>query len=266
MTVKSTNTTMTVPTLRHVVWTALILGCMLSTGCNAPGTQESPPKASSDSTQEDVQVRIAVILDKSGSAPKNRIPPLEASHLKPLIKLVRDRGGDLAVGAVKANSNRPLERLDIDPPPSRPARPDEDMNPFEKTSAMKEYRKKVEDYRTRMERYRQSLDAEVKRFRSGLESLLGAPANAKRSDIRRALVRTELFFEEPTVGDPEVKHFGILMTDGLDNVSESLPEIRSGATYLVVNGTGTLGVLEELGPKRFESPEAAIEFVVRSAR
>jgi hypothetical protein len=117
-----------------------------------------------------------------------------------------------------------------------------------------------------MKRYRQSLSSEVKGFRRKLKSLLSAPADAKRSDIRRALVRSELFFNEPTVGDMETKRFGILLTDGLDNVSESLPKIRSDATYLVVNGTGTLGVLKDLEPKRFESPDAAIEFVVRSLR
>jgi len=251
--------------IRYVAYTTLIAAALLCIGCNKPyASQESSTEASSDSTRK-AQIRVAVILDKSGSAPKNRIPPLEVAHLEPLIKLTRDRGGDLAVGAVKANSNRPLKRLDVDPPPSRPVRPDED-NSYEKASAMRQYREEVKEYQTRMKRYRQSLSSEVKGFRHELKSLLNAAADAKRSDIRRALVRTELFFEEPTVGDPKVRRFGILMTDGLDNVSESLPEIRSDATYLVVNGTGTLGVLKDLEPKRFESPEAAIEFVVRSVQ
>jgi hypothetical protein len=237
-----------------LVLAALLFGCQ---------PEQKPAADSAAAENRPPTVRIAVVLDKSGSATRNRIPPLRLEHFEPLLDVLRQRGGELAMGRIQEDSNLPLERLRIDPPPPPPPPLPNNLNPFEveKVSQHDEAQKK---YERSVEQRRQTLEEDILDFRNRLQPLLDAPANAQRSDIGQAVTRTELFLQEPT-RHPHTVKYAVLITDGADNVTRQLPPLDSGATYVVVNGSGVLGVLDALTPRAFESPIAAFDYVSRLA-
>ena len=58
-----------------------------------------------------------------------------------------------------------------------------------------------------------------------------------------------------------------MITDGLDNVRQDCPQqLPAAAELLLVNGSGSEGVLAPLKPKRFESHTMAIEYLLQSVR
>jgi len=207
-------------------------------------------------------LRAVVIIDQSGSAPKNRIEPMTADQFQPLMDEIAEQGGELAVGTIQNNSNRPLERLRIEPPPTPPPSPPENQNPFERARQAAERSHETAKYERDIRSHKERVRQKIQRFREVLTEVLKRKRDANRSDIGRAIVRSELFLQEPLVTDRPVSRFAILITDGLDNVTEELPAVKSGATYLLVNGTGAIGILSDLNAKTFESSSSAFSYAV----
>ncbi|HMF55912.1 MAG TPA: hypothetical protein VK619_06110, partial [Pyrinomonadaceae bacterium] len=67
---------------------------------------------------------------------------------------------------------------------------------------------------------------------------------------------------EPGAVWPGQTHsFIILNSDGADTTKRKPVEIRSGARLLLINGSGSVGTLGSLNPLRFESKQAAFDFI-----
>ena len=116
---------------------------------------------------------------------------------------------------------------------------------------------------------RQPWEAAVERdtasFRSQLTQLLSEPPSAPRTDLAEAIRRADIFLAEPEPsGQPHAHRFLICATDGRDNVHAAPITMTSGAQFIIVNASGSLGSLDPLRPVRFESLAAAIEFVYTS--
>lgn len=240
---------------------AFAFAAFLLVGCHSAQDSSPEPTAPPDRLP---MVRIAVVIDKSGSAPRNRIPPMSPEQFKPFFDVLRERGGELAVGVIQEDSNRPLRRLRIAPPPPSPPPLPDNINPYD-MERLSQYGEAEKKYQGDLERRRHNLEDEILTFQDRLKSILDAAPNAKRSDIGRAVARAELFLQEPTSHPHPIRRYGVLITDGADNVTGQIPPVESGATYVVVNGTGVLGVLDELSTRSFESPPAAFDFVSRLA-
>jgi hypothetical protein len=208
-------------------------------------------------------VKIAVFLDKTKSIDVNRVQPVSMADLVPIMDCVRHRGGELAVGLIRDDSNRSLERLLVPEPPESPTSPDEMQNPFLLAERRSEYEKESRAYKLKMERWQVTVDQNMAAFQDRLALLLKSPADAGRTDVWSAVRRAELFLSEPEDcwGSTPIK-YTILVTDGEDNVRRKNVEIRSGSKILVVNGAAALGCLENLQPVRFESVPSAVQYIV----
>jgi hypothetical protein len=104
----------------------------------------------------------------------------------------------------------------------------------------------------------QRIDAFMEAARPRLQE----PAKDKATDISSALARAELFLNEPgAVWPAETHRLIILNSDGIATANRKPAEIKSGARLLLINGNGSLGMLEPLHPLRFESKQAALDYI-----
>lgn len=258
------NTSLPTTSLTGLLSIGLVLVVLVS-GCGSSSSSGSTSESEGKDTTESVKpiVRVVVILDQSGSAPNNRIPQMHPEQFRPFFDVLENRGGEIAIGTIQSDSNRPLNRLQADPPPMPPPSLPDNLNPYEEVQRRAEIEQKMGEYRRKLGAREQNVQQKIQAFQDELKQVLNRKADAKYSDIRQAVIRAELFLREPTVSDQPVQRFAILVTDGLDNVTKKLPAVESGATYLVVNGSGVLGILKKLNPKTFESPRAAFNYVAR---
>src|SRR5205085_8455322 len=203
----------------------------------------------------------AVFDDKSRSVKSARMSPIQEQDLTALINILRQTGGELAFGLIGESSDRPLVRLRIPVPPTPPVRTVV-QNPFERAEQDSLFQEQMRKY----EEERQSWEADVNQriavFIAAVKPRLQQPARENATDIVSALERAELFLSEPGAVWPGQTHsFIILNSDGADTTKRKPVEIRSGARLLLINGSGNLGTLGLLNPLRFESKQAAFDFL-----
>lgn len=240
------------------------------TGCNTTVPAQSQIAASSVVSPAQAPcspARIAVFIDKTGSTSWTRTPDVAPDDLQPLEEILDHCGGELAVGLIRDSSNRGLLRLLISEPPVPPVAPDPHMNPFLLAEQQGAYEEKSRAYQEDLARRHREFQDRIRPFREQLKIILRQPANAPRTDIWGALLRSELFLNEPSDIWKKPPHkYAIFVTDGLDNVVRQKVVIRSGAKILVVNGSATLGDLASLNPLAFENTGSAIGYVVSLER
>lgn len=208
-------------------------------------------------------VKIAVMLDKTGSMDEARTPQTESKDFDPLMDLLLKGGGEFALGVIRDTTDIPLARLYIEAPPIPPTAPSEEGNRFVVADRMDIYQKELASYKKQIAKWENEAKEKISTFRNKLRMLAIMPINAPNTDLYGAVERAELFLSEPDMSWPRPpRRYLVLETDGLDNVQKKPIVVRSGAKIIVVNGTGSLGALAPLNPTRFESLEAALRFVV----
>lgn len=231
-----------------------VFAAMLSAGCTAlktglqAGPSEDVPVSASASLN-----KIALMIDKTGSASTAKFRQPSVDDLGEILQWLRDTGGELGVGLIRDESDRPMLRVRFDPPPPATPLPG---NVFlrEREVAL---RKAADSAR------RQVNDKRLDSFRHRLQELLAVPASARRSDILGAVKRGDLFLAEPErEWRKPVRHVLVLVTDGIDNVRKTPTALRSQASVLLVNGADSIGVLAFLHPIQFENLQAAANFIV----
>lgn len=217
-------------------------------------------------------VRVVVLQDQTGSVNWTRTPTVRYEDLVPLVDLVKQCSGEVAFGLIRDSSNRGLIRLVIESPVPPELQPPASwsLNPFiaNRERAAFEQKKQLRD------RERQAWAAThnplVEAFRGGVVSLLKTSADARRTDLYGALRRADSFLaEDPRAWHREVYMAAIVISDGLDNKHNAVPEWRSKAQILAVNSEDSIGDLGRLYPpaRRFESIQAAVrDFVVGQPR
>lgn len=248
---------------------ALAAALLLSTGCyRSGGTTSIPPntriESAVDSQEEGnalVPTLYAVFDDKSGSVTSARITPLREQDLLALVENLRLTGGELAFGLIGESTDRPLLRLRVPVPPSRPTKR-EVRNAFERAEQDALFQEQLEKYEADVRRWKAEVDQRVDVFINAVRPRLEEKATAKRSPINSALTRAELYLNEPVSTWPKAPHrYIVLNSDAIDTTKSAPATIKSGATLVIVNGSGSLGVLEPLNPLRFESVQAALDHI-----
>ncbi|MGQ9635818.1 MAG: hypothetical protein ACUVXB_16460 [Bryobacteraceae bacterium] len=200
-------------------------------------------------------VRIALLLDQTGSANWTRTPQLRPEDLEPLIELVKRCGGELGLGLIRDQSNRSLVRLRLEQPPEPPGA----ANPLRAVKARPAYEK-------RRRQWEAETAEQIGRFREAAARLLAQPADARCTDVWGAVLRADLFLaEEDGAWGAELSRWAVLVTDGQHNCGGEPVRMRSQARVAVVNGSASLGSLAALKPARFESPQAAFRYLIASA-
>jgi hypothetical protein len=117
-------------------------------------------------------------------------------------------------------------------------------------------------YEANHQRWEAEVNQRVNAFLEATRPRLQEPARDKITDVYSALARAELFLNEPgDVWPGQIHRYIILNSDGIDTTRGKPVEIKSGARLLLVNGSNSTGVLGSLHPLRFESKQAAFDFV-----
>lgn len=219
---------------------------MLAESCTKPTPSQAP--------EPRPRVRICLMQDRSGSIHQTRTATITAEDLAALVAIVRERGGELALGIIGERGDLPLLRLPIEPPPPPPSPPP--RNPIKRRKWEEERRK----YESKRQAWEETIKAREEAFMKEAEERLQAKLS-RISDVCGGIRRCDLMLAEP-YGAPTVD-FMVLVTDGLHNVRGSAcPEtLNSQARVLLVNGAATTGAVERYKPMRLESVKSAIQFI-----
>jgi hypothetical protein len=238
-------------------------------GCGAPrsislqGDREQIESVGTDKSRAaTVPGLYAIFDDKSRSVKSARIAPLEEQDLLTLINILRQTGGELAFGLIGETSDRPLLRLHITVPPARPFMRDVE-NPFERAEEESKFQDDVRDYETKRQNWEAEVNQRTETFLQAARTRLAEPARDHITDISSALERAETFLNEPDEVWPagQTHRYIILNSDGIATANRKPVLIKSGARLLLVNGSGSTGTLASLQPVRFESKQAALDFI-----
>lgn len=203
----------------------------------------------------------AVFDDKSRSVKSARIAPLQEQDMMALINVLRQTGGELSFGLIGESRMRPLLRLRIPVPPQLPVKR-VSQNAFERAELDSAFQEEMEGYEAKRKRWETEVNERIASFKEAARPRLRERAKDKATDISSALARAELFLNEPgAVWPAETYRYIILNSDGIATTNRKPVEIKSGARLLLINGSGSLGTLASLRPLRFESKEAAFDFI-----
>jgi hypothetical protein len=208
-------------------------------------------------------VRIVVVQDKTGSANWTRTPQLSVTDLDPLIELLKNTSGELALGLIRDSSNRGLLRLRIDLAPTPPAKPVTTGQPFADMRAAKAYRTAFALYQDDLDSWRKRTEANIAAFKSVAQDLLDQKANATATDVWGAVTRADrLLCEPPSPGAPAPHLWLLVASDLYHNAGSARPqELRSGARLIVINA-GQTASFTPLKPLRFEAIAPASRYVI----
>ncbi len=209
-------------------------------------------------------VKVVILLDKTGSSARHGVPNADSLAIAPLLELMTDVGGELAVGTIESVSENPLLRIRIEVPPIAPIDSSDLMpNVFLEAKVKAAYQKEMVSYTETLAQWKRSRDPSIKAFWLTLDSMISRPADQRATDIYNAVMRANTFLLESDASwnDSPLK-YAILCSDGEHN-SSSQPAIRpaDGVEYLLVPGARE-GCLAALKPVRFESLPAAIRYIL----
>jgi hypothetical protein len=249
--------------------------CISIVACEAPSAGTTlqavsvssvRPVSSSGAVDECLPVKVAVLADKTASSTENHIEAVAMSHVEALVRLVNKCGGAIALGLITDRSDRPLQRYSIEPPPTRPMAPPDNIPPFEFSERRAHYEDALNRYQqaeaSRLEEKAPTRD----QFFRAVRSLLERPATAQRTDMAGAVARADVFLSEREVNvQTNGRRVLVIVSDTLDNVHRSLPVLEAGATIVVATAGTVSRLIADLDPVRFESVQAAVDFTVASA-
>jgi hypothetical protein len=208
-------------------------------------------------------LRVVVFVDQTTSMDGARVAPVIASQFAPVYERLARSGGELAVGLVREESDRPFARLFVPTPPDAPSAGRRPKNVFEAAAA----RKREDAQQARYEQIRRARQSDIAArqavFVRTVEPLLSPAADAPSTDIWSALRRADVFLSEPNAFGRPTVNVVVLVSDGVETASRAAaPRMSAPALILLVNGAGEIGKLGPLAPIRFESLDAALRYAV----
>lgn len=208
-------------------------------------------------------VKAAVFQDISGSMDNSKTSEISPEDLKPIIEMLRQRGGELAFGFISDKSNNPLLRLKIAPPPVSPVSRETAGNHFEKLKIKEKNQRLREEYLPDSLKWAKEINIEIENFLNRLDGLLRNKYPSNRTDIYEAINRAELFLNEPAEEwGGKLKKYAIIISDGEDNTGAEKNGIKTDTEWLLCNGLGSFGNLDNLQPRLFESYQNAISYII----
>ncbi len=208
--------------------------------------------------------RGAVLIDVSGSREDARIAA-SLDDFAPIFDRLRMSGGEMGFGLIREDSDHPLIRCYIPPPPEAPTPtppPANGGNLFVNANNRKREDAERKKYEAKRRAWEADASARINTFIVAITPLVEAPADAPATDLTSAVERGDLMLAEPSEFTNATTAI-ILITDGLHNATAKMtPTMRSNARVAIVNGVGLLGALAKLTPTplRFESTAAAVRY------
>lgn len=238
-------------------------------GCSVPGDANT---TTTNTTPAPVRppVRVYIAPDFSKSMNGTNTAPIKLEDVAPLIELLQQTGGELAVGAIGVRGDLPLLRLRVDARPTEPQRPPYTNNGAEWSRRVNEYNEKRARYEREIARWSETVPPRIEAFQREFASLLARERVQTRSDVLGAVVRAEVFLNEPDDSwGQATRRYLVVISDGQDYPGASrpprqIPPLRSGARLFIVNGIGAASPnsLSHLAPEYFEAMPAAVRQIV----
>jgi hypothetical protein len=241
---------------------AVTAAAVVYSSVRAPSTPAPVPKVT-DTVAVLPPLCAAAFADKTGSMKAARTDDLSPATLKPLCDRLLVTGGEIGFGLIQDRSNKPLIRVYVPMPPEPPvSAPPVPGNIFVAANTKKREGAERKKYEAARQAWLADATARIKAFIAAVTPLLVMPANARRTDIRSAIERADLFLAEPSPFSRTPECGVILLSDGVDNVNTNpIPKLKSNARVVIANGIGSVGAVGVLSPVRFESVDAAMRYV-----
>ena len=227
-------------------------------------TESTAAAVNHDSTTSCLPLRVAIMIDKTGSTKWNRTPTLTTEDFEFVYDVMKQCGGDLGVGFIADESNRGLLRLTIEQPPIKPISTSKESNPFKAAKETAEIQKLLQDYESKLNAWVAGSELKLQHFRGELQAFLTEPPRAPKTDLWGAVARADLFLaEDDSAWGKKTRRFGIVVSDCQDNQGKQVVNPLSGAKWIIVNGTHAN--LEPLVTTRFESFGSAIRHIMANS-
>lgn len=185
--------------------------------------------------------------------------------LTPLFDRLRVSGGEIGFGRITDDSDMPLIRCYVPEPPEPPTFPPAPSgNVFANANLRKREEAERKKYEAKRRAWEADANARINAFIAAITPVLAAPPTAPRTDIVAAIARGDLMIAEPSSFRRPAQTAIVVITDGYHNATAAATlTLRSNTQVVIVNGIGSLGILEKLSlrPLRFESTAAAIRYI-----
>jgi hypothetical protein len=263
----------------------IIFGLVLASlsACNAEAPTNNLSKLTITSTTPPVKIQslVPVItfisLDKTGSTVSSKIPAAKSTDFQPLVEQIKQRGGEVRVGVICNDSDKPLASFYLAEPPTIPTAPDPlpkngQVNPLDLPKLRKEHSAKVTDYEKQMASYKtlvaernKEADRRSQDFITQLDALTSKPSNCQSTDIVGMVKRGDIFLGEKNRWKQTPKKFALLITDGLETHQAPPKSLRftSEPKVVLVSSGGQAGILQPLlgNNQPYESIASAVRFI-----
>lgn len=240
------------------------------TACIAPACGDAASNMPADITSTSpsrtcAPVKVALIIDKSKSAPGTRTPTVSLDNVESIINIVATCGGELAVGVIHDRITDPFVRLRLDARPQKPA-------DSQARNVLRQRRQQATIERAHsaeVQTWEDDAQSRIETFGERVTQLIEHPVDANWSPVWDSVARGDLFLSERD-REPfsDAQRVLILVSDAVDDVRGAsaqrrapLQALKSGAAVLIVNGAGSAGSLAALRPESFESFDAAVRYV-----
>jgi hypothetical protein len=212
--------------------------------------------------------KLLVAVDQTGSRDWNGVASLTPAQLQFIADQISNTcGGELAVAAIRDDSNVPFQRCSFEPPPAvgpLPDKPSTNGNIFEVKRQGSAYKTKVAELASMLRAWQARAARARSECTQKLSKALDPVPLAPRTDVAGILNRARLYFSEEDGGRGQVRHTLLALGDGKDNIHHTPPpNLGPSVELIVVNSAGSLGQFSSYDPKRFESTDAALKWVFR---
>lgn len=259
----------------------IISGLVLASLSACTAEAQNKPIATSTTPPVKVQSSAPLItfvsLDKTASTTSSKIPTAHSNDFQPLVEQIKQRGGEIRVGVICTDSDKPLASFHLPEPPTISTAPAPlpktgQVNPLDLPKLRKEHSVKVAAYEKQMANYQnlvaernKAADQRSQDFITKLDTLTSKPSKCQSTDIVGMIKRGDLFLSETNQWNQTPKKFALLITDGLETrqtVPKSL-QFSSAPQVVLVSSGGQTGILQPLlgDGKPYESIASAVRFI-----
>jgi hypothetical protein len=245
-----------------VIIAVLVAGCTSQQSANQKDTAGSP--SSNISHKTTTPVKIVVLQDITPSTNWTGTPMLTIADLDPVIEMLCLRSGELAFGLISDDSDKGFVRLMIESQPMPPVEPSKEGNPYKVAEIYGKYKQDMEEFKGRFDIWKRNTEAVKSRFKADVDRLLQEKRLVKSTDVFSGVRRADLFMSEDDAAwkNQKIKKYIVLITDGLENAGKVQEcSLKSDSKLILVNSSGSMGLLADLKPLRFESIAPAVRYL-----
>jgi hypothetical protein len=219
---------------------------------------------------------VVLAIDRTGSKADNKVPDATLAQVSALAEGIRQRGGELRMTTISDDSDKAMPHLKFSPPEKPPIAPTQEKigesNLLAKVNiqeqqdiGMAAYHKQKADFDKRQQAKEVADKAQIVEFLKTVQPLIEKPANFPASDMRGIVLRGNLALQErQPVGKQSLRRVLFLITDGEHNATKDtkVPPLDAQTELVIVSGGKGAGTFEPLKPEKFDSIDAAIEYIL----